>query len=48
MARIPDTEIDRIKREADLAALVRSRGIELRKHGSKDLIGKRVRLQVTA
>ena len=40
MARIPDTEIDRIKREADLAALVRSRGIELRKHGSKDLIGR--------
>ena len=40
MARLSDTEIDRIKRETDLAALVRSRGIELRKHGSKDLIGR--------
>ena len=40
MPRIPDEEIDRIKREADLAALVRSRGIELKKHGSKDLIGR--------
>ncbi len=40
MARIPDEEITRIKREADLAALVRSRGIELRKHGSKDLVGR--------
>ncbi len=39
MARIPDEDIERIKRETDLAALVRSRGIELRKHGSKDLIG---------
>jgi len=33
MARIPDSEIDRIKSETDLAALVRSRGIELHKHG---------------
>jgi len=33
MARIPESEIDRIKRETDLAALVRSRGIELKKHG---------------
>ena len=40
MARIPDEEITRIKRETDLAALVRSRGIELRKHGSKDLVGR--------
>ena len=40
MPRIPDNEIDRIKRETDLAALVRSRGIELNKHGSKDLAGK--------
>ncbi|NRB75049.1 MAG: toprim domain-containing protein [Verrucomicrobiales bacterium] len=39
MARIPDEEITRIKKETDLAALIRSRGIELRKHGSKDLIG---------
>ena len=40
MARIPETEIDRIKRETDLAALVRSRGVELHKHGSKDFAGK--------
>jgi hypothetical protein len=40
MPRIPDAEIDRIKRETDLAALVRSRGVELHKHGSKDFAGK--------
>lgn len=34
MPRIPDEEIDRLKREIDLAALVRSRGIELRAHGA--------------
>lgn len=40
MPRIPDAKIDRIKRETDLAALVRSRGVELHKHGSKDFAGK--------
>ncbi len=40
MPRIPDDEIERIKKTADLAALVRARGIELRKHGSRDLVGK--------
>ena len=40
MARIPEEEIERIKRETDLAALVRSRGVELHKHGSKDFAGK--------
>lgn len=40
MPRIPDVEIDRIKRDTDLAALVRSRGVELHKHGSKDFAGK--------
>jgi DNA primase len=40
MARIPESEIERIKRGTDLAALVRSRGVELRPHGSKDMIGK--------
>lgn len=39
MSRIPDDELERIKQEIDLAALVRSRGIELNKHGSKDLVG---------
>jgi DNA primase len=41
MPRIPDTEIDRIKRETDLAALVRARGVELKKHGGNGhLVGK--------
>jgi len=40
MPRIPESEIDRIKRQTDLVALVRSRGIELHKHGSKDFAGK--------
>jgi len=39
MARIPESEIDRIKRETDLAALVRSRGVELKKHGTGNLVG---------
>ncbi len=39
MPRIPETEIARIKEQTDLAALVRSRGIELKKHGSRDLAG---------
>ncbi len=38
MARIPDTEIDRIKREADLLALARARGLVVKKHGSKDWV----------
>ena len=38
MARIPDTEIDRLKTEISLERLVRSRGVELRRHGA-DLIG---------
>ena len=40
MARIPTDELERLKRETDLAALVRSRGVELRKHGGSDLIGR--------
>lgn len=39
MPRIPDEELERIKREVDLAALVRSKGIELKAHGAKDLAG---------
>jgi hypothetical protein len=38
--RIPETDIERVKRSTDLRALVQSRGIELRKHGSKDWIGR--------
>lgn len=37
--RIPETEIERVKSETDLVALVQSRGIELEKHGSKDWKG---------
>jgi len=40
MPRIPEAEIDRLKQATDLPALVRSRGVELHKHGSKDLVGK--------
>jgi DNA primase len=39
MPRIPEDELDRLKRETDLAALVRSRGVELKARG-KDLVGR--------
>jgi DNA primase len=39
MPRIPDDEIDRIKKTVDLPALIRSRGIKLKPHGSGDRIG---------
>ena len=39
MARIPDAELEDLKRSTDLAALVRSKGVELKKHGAKDLCG---------
>ena len=38
MRMIPDEEIERIKREADLAAVVRSRGVDLKAQGH-DLVG---------
>ncbi len=38
MAMIPEEEIERIKRETDLAAVVRTRGIELKPQGH-DLVG---------
>jgi hypothetical protein len=38
MPMIPDSEIDRIKRETDLAAVIRSRGVELKPQGH-DLLG---------
>jgi DNA primase catalytic core len=40
MPKIPESEIERVKHQADLLALVRSRGVELKKHGSKDWIGR--------
>jgi len=39
MARIPDEELEELKRSTDLAALVRSKGVELKNHGTKDLCG---------
>ncbi|MCH6259226.1 CHC2 zinc finger domain-containing protein [Puniceicoccaceae bacterium K14] len=39
MPRIPEEDLDWIKRNVDLAALVRSKNIELKPHGSKDLVG---------
>jgi len=38
MARIPEEELRRLKREVDLVRLVRRRGVELAPHG-EDLIG---------
>ena len=40
MSRIPESELERIKSEIDLVALVQSKGIELKKHGGKDLIAR--------
>ena len=40
MARIPEGQIERVKRETDLVALVRSRGVELTRHGTKDFAGR--------
>jgi DNA primase len=39
MPRIPDESIDRLKSSLDLAALVRSRGIDLKPHGNGHLVG---------
>ena len=38
--RIPEADLDQVKRQTDLLALVQSRGIELKKHGTKDFIGR--------
>ncbi len=40
MPRIPEAELEAIKRGTDLAALVRAKGIELRPHGTGHLAGK--------
>jgi len=40
MARIPAEEVERLKREVSVQRLVEARGIELRKHGAADLIGR--------
>jgi DNA primase len=40
VARFDDAEIDRIKRETDLAALIRSRGVELQGGNAGNLVGR--------
>jgi DNA primase catalytic core len=40
MPRIPEAELEQIKRGTDLVALVRAKGIELRPHGGGHLAGK--------
>ena len=40
MARISDDDLERLKRNVSIEELCRSRGIELKPHGRKDLIGK--------
>lgn len=39
MARIPDDEIERLKREIPLERLVKGFGIELKRHGA-NLVGR--------
>ncbi len=39
MARIPDTELQRLKQDISLQRLVEAKGIELKKHGA-DLVGR--------
>ncbi len=39
MARIPDEELERLKRETDLVPLVQAAGVELRRHGA-NLVGR--------
>ena len=38
--RIPEADLDQVKRETDLLALVQSRGLKSKKHGTKDFIGR--------
>ncbi|HLP42779.1 MAG TPA: CHC2 zinc finger domain-containing protein [Fibrobacteria bacterium] len=40
MPRIPQDELDRLKADIDLVALIRAKGVELKPHGSADLIGR--------
>ena len=39
MARIPDAELEQLKRDTDLVALVQAAGVELRRHGA-NLVGR--------
>jgi DNA primase len=37
---IPEADLERVKAQTDLLALVRSRGVELKPHGTKDYVGR--------
>ena len=39
MPRISETDIERVKQQTDLIELVKSRGVALQPHGSKDMVG---------
>ena len=39
MARVPAEELERLKAEVPLQRLVEAKGVELRRHGARDLIG---------
>ena len=40
MPRIPKPDLDRLKADLDLTALIRAKGVELKSHGAADLIGR--------
>jgi hypothetical protein len=39
MPRVPEKEVERIRHQTDIVALVRSRGIDLRRHGRREFAG---------
>ncbi len=40
MARIPEQQVTRLKTEVSIVRLVEAAGIELKKHGGSDLVGR--------
>jgi len=40
MARIPDEQVARLKTEVSIVRLVEAAGIELKKHGGSDRVGR--------
>ncbi len=40
MARIPESELERLKREVSVVRLVEAAGVALKKHGAADLVGR--------
>jgi len=37
---IPEADLERVKQQTDLLALVRSRGVEMKPHGTRDYVGR--------